>query len=83
MDGLPGKTLLPLKMAWKLRFAKLHLNEPQDFWNNEQMRPKWRYLAIMTSTTFDENQMAHQHKHPITTVKHGAELIMNTLKYNF
>lgn len=50
--------------------------QQKDFWNNEQMRPKWRYLAIMTSTTFDENQTT-QHEHSMTTVKHSAELIVN------
>jgi len=30
LEGLPGESLY----SAQLRFAKIHLNKPQDFWNN-------------------------------------------------
>lgn len=34
LEGLPGDILFFLNMVALLRFAKLHLNKPHNFWNN-------------------------------------------------
>ena len=65
-------------MAAQLRFAKLHLNKPQDFWNN----------VLWTDQTkvemFGHNAQQHvwrklntiyQHKHLIPTVTGGGLMI--------
>ena len=67
-------------MAAQLRFAKLHLNKPQDFWNN----------VLWTDDTevemFGHNPQqhvwrkpntVHQHKHPMPTVKCGGGGVNN------
>ena len=66
-------------MTEQLRFVKLHLNKPQDFWNN----------VLWTDQTkvemFGHNAQQHvwrkpnttyQHKHLIPTVKHGGGGLM-------
>ena len=45
-------------MAAQLRFAKLHLNKPQDFWNNVLWTDQTK-VEIIQSSTFGENQMQH------------------------
>jgi len=32
LEGLPGESHFSLERTWQL--GKLHLNKPQDFWNN-------------------------------------------------
>lgn len=39
-----------------LRVAKLHLNEPQDFWNNVLPTDETKCLDIMHSAAFGKNQ---------------------------
>jgi len=63
MLGRAVRRKLPLPkqnmVAW-LRFAKLHLNKPHDFWNNvKKTRPKWKCLAIMHSAMFGEKKTKH------------------------
>ena len=60
-------------MAAQLRFAKLHLNKPKDFWKN----------VLWTDQTKVEmfGHNAYQHKHLIPTVKHGGGELMRQI-YN-
>lgn len=38
-----------------------------------QLRPKWRRLVVIHSTTYDEKlNTPYQHQHLIPTVKHGG-----------
>ena len=78
--GCRRKPLLSKKnMAAQLRFAKLHLNKPQNFWDN--------VLSIHQTKVemFGHNAQQHiwrkpntayQHKHLIPTVKHGGGGLM-------
>ena len=50
-------------METQFRFAKLHLNTPQDLWNNV-LKTKWRCLAIIHKTTCGENRACFAAKGP-------------------
>ena len=66
LEGLPGKRLFCMKsMAVWLRFVRLLLNKPQDFWtvSHEQMRPHWNCLALIPSGMFGENQISAKPPH--------------------
>jgi len=64
-------------MAAQLMFAKLHLNKPQDFWNNVL----WTKVEMFGHNTqqyvWTKPKTAYQHTHLIPTVKHsGGGLII-------
>jgi len=76
LEGLPGESLYSLKknMAARLRFAKLHLNKPQDFWNNVI----WSDETIVEMFGHDlqchiwwKLNTAYQHKQLKPTVKYA------------
>lgn len=58
------------KMKARLGFTKLHLNKPQDLWNNvlwiDDVRGSRE--AVIPSTMFGKNQTSFQQKHNIRTV---------------
>jgi len=67
-------------MAAQLRFAKLHLNKPQDFfWNNELWTDETKEKIFGHNTqqhVWRKPNTAYQHKHLIPTVKHGGGRLM-------
>jgi len=73
------KPLLSKKnMAAQLRFAKLHLNTAQDFWNNlwsDQTKVEM-FGPNAQQHVWRKPNTAYQHKHLIPTVKHGGGGVM-------
>jgi len=67
-------------MAAQLMFAKVHLNKPQDFWNNvlrtEQTKVEMVDHNAQQHVWRKLTNTAYQHKHLIQTVKHGEGGLM-------
>lgn len=67
-QGLPaGSVFSPENLVARFKLANLHLNKPQDLWNNigRPLRLKWSCLVIMNSIQFRVNQ-----KHINTKTSH-------------
>ena len=56
-------------MSAQLRFAKLHLNRAEDFWNNAHAAAYKQRVLLKPNTAF-------QHKHLIPTVQQGGRGVM-------
>ena len=66
-------------MAARLRLAKLHLNKPQDFWNNVLWTDQTKVETFGHNAqqhVWRKPNTAYQHKHLTPTVKHGGGGLM-------
>ena len=78
LEGLPGESFFSLKRKW-LRFAKLHLDKPQDFWNNALWTDETKVEISGHKAQrhiWQKPNTAYQHKHLIPTVKDGGGGVM-------
>ena len=66
-------------MVAQLRFVKLYLNKPQDFWNNVLWTDQTNVEMFGHNAqqhVWRKPNTAYQHKHLIPTVKHGGGGLM-------
>jgi len=66
-------------MAAQLKFVKLHLNKPQDFWNNVLWTDQTKVEMFGHNAQqhiCGKPSRAYQHKHLMPAVKHGGGGLM-------
>ena len=78
LERLPGESLLSLMALW-LRFAKLHLDKPQDFWTNVLWTDETKVEMFghnVQHHVWQKPNTVYQHKHLIPTVNHSGGGVM-------